>query len=44
MHLLALEFEKEFKECVEIAAFMLSKTRELDENIRSLHEKSKSKG
>ena len=35
LHLEVQEFEKEFKECVEIATFMLTKTRELDEVIRT---------
>ena len=29
------EFEKQFKECVEIATFLLSKNRQLDELVRS---------
>ena len=41
LHLEVQEFEKEFKECVEIATFMLGKTRELDEFIRSKSHKNK---
>jgi len=36
LHLEVQEFEKEFKECVEIASFMLQKTRELDDTVRAL--------
>ena len=36
LHLEVQEFEKEFKECVGIASFMLQKTRELDETVRSM--------
>ena len=44
VHLEVQELEKEFKECVEIASFILSKTREMDETIRNMDQKSKSKG
>lgn len=40
LHLEVQEFEKEFKECVEIASFMLQKTRELDELVRSMESKT----
>ena len=35
LHLEVQEFEKQFKECVEIATFLLSKNRQLDELVRS---------
>ena len=35
LHLEIQEFEKHFKECVEIATFMLQKNQELDEIVRS---------
>ena len=44
VHFEVQELEREFKECVEIAAVMLTKTRELDENIRDMDQKNKSKG
>ena len=43
LHLEVQEFEKEFKECVEIATFMLTKTRELDEVIRTKSNKNSSR-
>ena len=43
LHLEVQEFEKEFKECVEIASFMLQKTRELDEIVNDLNSNSKNK-
>lgn len=40
LHLEVQEFEKQFKECVEIASFMLQKTRELDELVRAMQKKT----
>ena len=35
LHLEIQQFEKQFKECVEIASYMLDKNRELDQVIHS---------
>ena len=40
LHLEVQEFEKQFKECVEVAGFLCQKTAELDDMVRSSRDAS----